>query len=154
MFTRVLLCYDGSLESRRALKRGAELALREGAQIYVLSIVPENLLTARATASAAGHSCSVDVEQDYRQALDESIEWLKMRGAAAQGFLARGDTIEQITAYAKKVSADLIVLGHYPHPSGSRWWSGQPRVSLAEKVNCCILIAVDLPDVAPASPRS
>ena len=44
MFKRVLLCYDGSLAGRRALRRGAELAIELGAQVYVLSIIPEGAL--------------------------------------------------------------------------------------------------------------
>jgi hypothetical protein len=40
MFKRVLLCYDGSEAGRRALKRGAELAILVGAQVHVLSIIP------------------------------------------------------------------------------------------------------------------
>ena len=40
MFKRVLLCYDGSVAGRRALRRGADLAVHLGAQVYVLSIIP------------------------------------------------------------------------------------------------------------------
>jgi nucleotide-binding universal stress UspA family protein len=40
MFKRVLLCYDSTEAGRRALRRGAELAILLGAQVYVLSIVP------------------------------------------------------------------------------------------------------------------
>jgi len=40
MFKRVLLCYDSTEAGRRALRRGAELAVLLGAQVYVLSIVP------------------------------------------------------------------------------------------------------------------
>src|SRR5580698_1185965 len=43
MFKRVLLCYDGSEVGRRALKRGAELAVLLGAHVYVLSIIPSEV---------------------------------------------------------------------------------------------------------------
>jgi len=61
----------------------------------------------------------------------------------AKGYLARGNTIDEIAAYAQKLAIDLIVVGHYPKPSGGRWWSGSERASLAERVNCCVLIAVN-----------
>jgi hypothetical protein len=35
MFKRVMLCYDGTEVGRRALKRGAELAILVGARVYV-----------------------------------------------------------------------------------------------------------------------
>src|SRR3984885_1263230 len=59
MFKRVLLCYDGSEVGRRALKRGAELAILVGAQVYVLSIIPTGVAGAAVVAGAAGHACLV-----------------------------------------------------------------------------------------------
>jgi nucleotide-binding universal stress UspA family protein len=151
MFKRVLLCYDGSAVGRRALKRGAELAILVGAQVYVLSIIPNEGAAAAIVAGAAGHACIVDETDGYRQLLNESIEWLKARGVSAEGYLASGNIIEQIVAFARRLSIDLIVLGHYPQPSGGFWWGSQHRTSLAERANCCVLVAVDVPDQVPPS---
>jgi nucleotide-binding universal stress UspA family protein len=150
MFKRVLLCYDGSDVGRRALKRGAELAILVGAQVYVLSIIPAGVADAAVVAGAAGHACLVDEAGGYRKLLDESIEWLKTRGVSAEGYLASGNTIEQIVAFARRLAIDLIVLGHYPQPSGGFWW-GPQRVSLAERANCCVFVAVNVPEVPPSS---
>jgi len=150
MFKRVLLCYDGTDVGRRALKRGTELAILLGAHVYVLSIIPNDVASAAVVAGAAGHACLVDEAGDHRKLLDESIEWLKARGVAAEGYLASGNTIEQITAFSKRLAVDLIVLGHYPQPAGGFWWwSGAERVSLAERANCCVFVAVNTPDKSP-----
>ena len=151
MFKRVLLCYDGSEVGRRALKRGAELAILVGAQVYVLSIIPSEVAGAAIVAGAAGHACLVDEAGGYRQLLDESIEWLKARGVSAEGYLASGNTIEQIVAFSRRLAIDLIVLGHYPQPSGGFWWGSTHRPSLAERANCCVFVAVDVPNEAPSS---
>ncbi len=145
MFKRVLLCYDGTAVGRRALKRGAELAILVGAKVYVLSIIPTGVAGAAVVAGAAGHACLVDEEGGYRKLLDESVEWLKARGVAAEGYLASGNTIEQIIAFARRLTVDLIVLGHYPQPAGGFWWGSQ-RPSLAERANCCVFVAVNEPD--------
>jgi nucleotide-binding universal stress UspA family protein len=149
MFKRVLLCYDGSAVGRRALKRGAELAILVGAQVYVLSIVPSGVADAAVVAGAAGHACLVDEAGGYRKLLDESIEWLKSRGVPAEGYLASGNTIEQIIAFSRRLTIDLIVLGHYPQPTGGFWWSNPHRSSLSERANCCVFVAVA--DDAPSS---
>jgi nucleotide-binding universal stress UspA family protein len=141
MFKRVLLCYDGSVKGRRALRHGAELAGLVGARVYVLSVVP-NVVGVVSAAHAAGCSGGVDFELGHRQLLGESVEWLKARGIAAEGFLARGDIINEIVAYAKRLTVDLIVVGHYPHAPGGRWWAGPRRLALAEQVSCSVLIAV------------
>jgi nucleotide-binding universal stress UspA family protein len=153
MFKRVLLCYDGTAVGRRALRRGAELAILVGAEVSVLSIVPEGAVDATVAASAAGCVCLVDDAGGYRKLLDESIDWLKARGVNAAGYLANGNTIEQIAAFARRLSIDLIVLGHYPQPAGGFWWGGAAnRASLAERTNCCVFVAVNAADDAPLQP--
>ena len=143
MFKRVLLCYDGSVAGRRALRRGADLAFQLGAQVYVLSIIPSGAFDPVLIASAAGHACIVDEDHGYRKMLDESVEWLKARGLKVEGYLTSGNTVDRILEYAAKLAIDLIVLGYYPQPSGGFWWSGSQRATLAERARCCILVAVD-----------
>ena len=146
MFKRVLLCYDGTEAGRRALRRGAELAMLLGARVSVLSIVPTQVADAAVAAGAAGHACIVDGAAEIRKLLNESIDWLTARGVVAEGHLASGEYIDQIIAFSKRLAIDLIVLGHYPQPKGGFWWSGTQRVSLAERTNCCIFVAVNTSD--------
>jgi nucleotide-binding universal stress UspA family protein len=65
---------------------------------------------------------------------------------SAEGYLASGNTSEQIVAFARRLNVDLIVLGHYPQPSGGFWWGSSQRVSLAERANCCVFVAVKSPE--------
>jgi nucleotide-binding universal stress UspA family protein len=143
MFKRVLLCYDGSVAGRRALRRGADLSIFLKAQVFVLSIIPAGALDPVLAAGAAGHACIVDQDHGYRRMLDESVEWLKARGLAAEGYLTGGITVDRILEYADKLAIDLIVLGYYPRASGGFWWSNTSRATLAERARCCILVAVD-----------
>jgi nucleotide-binding universal stress UspA family protein len=143
MFKHVLLCYDGSKAGRAALKQGAELAVLVGAQVHVLSIISSAVPDPVVLAGAAGHACMIDREGEYRKLLDDSIEKLRARGVAATGHLAHGNTLDQIVAHAKRLAVDLIVVGLYPRTAGGRWWSGPDRQSLAERVHCAVLIAVD-----------
>jgi nucleotide-binding universal stress UspA family protein len=154
MFKRVLLCYDGTEAGRRALRRGAELAIVLRAEVCVLSIVPAGMGNAAVVAGAAGHACIVDEAGEIRQLLNESVQWLKERGLTAQGYSASGDYIDQIIGFSKRLAIDLIVLGHYPQPKGGFWWSSSQRVSLAERANCCIFVAVNAADEAVSVPAS
>ena len=153
MFKRVLLCYDGTEAGRRALRRGADLAVLLGAQVHVLSIIPTGVAGAAVMAGAAGQACIVDEAGEFRRLLNESIDWLKERGIAAEGYLASGEYADQIVAFAQRLNIDLIVLGHYPLPAGGSWWSGTKRVSLAERINCCIFVAVNAADSPAAVPK-
>ena len=109
MFKRVLLCYDGSEVGRRALKRGAELAILVGAQVYVLSIIPNGIADAAVIAGATGQVCLVDESEGYHKLLDDSVEWLKTRGVAAEGYLASGNIIEAHSDHKTRMSdLDLV----------------------------------------------
>jgi nucleotide-binding universal stress UspA family protein len=153
MFKRVLLCYDGTEAGRRALRRGAELAIVLGAHVSVLSIVTDGVGNAAVLAGAAGQACIVDESAQCRKLLSESIDWLKARGLSAEGHLTSGDYLEQIIAFSKRLSIDLIVLGHYPRPTGGSWWSASKRASLADRVKCCIFVAVSAADEPASVPK-
>lgn len=142
MFKRVLLCYDGTAAGRRALRRGAELAILVNSEVHVLSIKQTESPGAAVLAGASGHACLVDEAQEDRKLLDESLKWLQARSVSATGSLASGDTSDLIVASAEQLRIDLIVLGHYPRPTGGFWWSSRNRASLADRVRCCIFIAV------------
>jgi nucleotide-binding universal stress UspA family protein len=146
MFKRVLLCYDGTEAGRRALRRGAELAILLGAHVSVLSIVTDGVANAAVLAGAAGQACIVDEPAQYRKLLSDSVDWLKTRGVSADGHLTSGDYLDQIIAYSSRLNVDLIVLGHYPRPSGGSWWSASKRATLADRVKCCIFVAVNAAD--------
>jgi nucleotide-binding universal stress UspA family protein len=150
VFNRVLLCYDGSADGRRALKRGAEFAILVGAEVHVLSILAGNSISPAVLAAAQGHACLVDEEQRCRELLDDCIARLKSRGVKAHAHLARGETIPAIVAYSKKLAADLIVVGHYPNanrlPSKSIAASSSPLVRVLSKLPCGTFINPSPPD--------
>ncbi|HEV7358489.1 MAG TPA: universal stress protein [Steroidobacteraceae bacterium] len=95
----------------------------------------------------------VDEPARYRKLLTESIDWLKARGVSAEGYLTGGDYIDQIIAFSNRLNIDLIVLGHYPRPSGGSWWSGSKRASLADRVKCCVFVAVSAADEPGSVPK-
>jgi nucleotide-binding universal stress UspA family protein len=146
MFKRVLLCYDGTAAGRRALRRGAELAILLGSELHVLSIKQAESPSAAVIAGASGHACLIDEEQEDRKLLDEALEWLGTRGVSAQGSLASGDTSDVIVTFAQQLKIDLIVLGHYPRPAGGFWWTSRSRASLADRVSCCVFVAISGPE--------
>ena len=142
MFKRVLLCHDGTEVGRRALKQGAELAISVQAEVHILISVRQEELSPAVTAGALGYACLCNEEVDYRAMLSQSVDLLTSRGIKAYGHFARGRAIDQIVKFAKLLAVDLIVVGQYPSPGGRRWWAGPERASLAESVNCAVLIAV------------
>ena len=139
MYRRVLLCYDGTREGRRALRQGADVVLCMKAEAYLLAIC-QNLV---ATAIPEGVTATLAEQEDERARalLQEGIEWLRERGVAVKGSIEYGNAVDRISEAAQRLGADLIVLGHKPRGTLARWWSESDEESLLERVNCSVLVA-------------
>lgn len=141
-YKRILLCYDGSREGRRALRRGAELALDLKTDTHVLAAVNVSAGVAQTVGMMSHIACSA-MEDTARSILAEGIDWLKERGLPnAQGHLAFGEPIVEIPRLARELDVDLVVVGHRHRSMLSRWWSGPGSEQLLDRLDCSILVVV------------
>jgi nucleotide-binding universal stress UspA family protein len=139
MYRKVLLCYDGTREGRRALRQGADVVISMNAEAYLLAICQSLVATAIPEAVTAS---LVQAEDERANALlDEGVQWLRERGVPAKGSLEYGNAVDCIASTAKAIGADLIVLGHKSRGRLARWWSASEEESLLERVACSILVA-------------
>ena len=130
----ILVAYDGTAPSRRALTRAGEIA-RTDDDVSVLSAVPYP-------------SADYAPEQRAHQAalLEQAREALEGRGVAATTIAAEGDVATEVLAAARETGADLIVIAldreRFPHVPGS---TTDTIVRLAP---CDVYIAYAHPDPA------
>jgi nucleotide-binding universal stress UspA family protein len=141
MYGRVLLCYDGTQEGRRALRQGADVVIAMNAEAYLLAICRSLVTTAIPDAVTPE---LVNCEDRQATALmEEGVRWLQERGVKAEGSLEFGNPAECIAEVAERIGADLIVLGHKTRGRLARWWSESEEETLLERVRCSILVAVE-----------
>ena len=140
MFRKVLLCYDGTAEGRRALRQGADVVLCMKSEAYLLAICQ----SAVASAIPEGVNPMLCEDEDRRaqMLLDEGVQWLRERGVTAQGALEFGNAVDCIAGTAQEVGADLIIVGHKARGPLARWWSESDEATLLERVRCSILVAM------------
>ncbi|CAN7286840.1 universal stress protein [Phenylobacterium sp. LjRoot219] len=139
MYKRVLVAYDGSREGRTALREGALLVRQFGADLYVLAVVPETPGMRVAEGAYAGAMAYQD--DTYRQLLEEAVRGLGKFGLHVKGKLVRGEPAQEISAYAREIKAELVVVGHRRQNLLQRWWSGPNGAYLTDYLNCSLLIA-------------
>jgi nucleotide-binding universal stress UspA family protein len=137
-YRRIVLAYDGSLEGRAALREGALLARKLGAQIFLLSVVAES--AGMRIGDAAYPDGVGQTRQTYKDLFDEGIAWLRDKGMKPEGRIVEGEPAPTIAAYAKDVGADLVVVGHRKQSLLQRWWSGGAGAYLVDHLNCSLLI--------------
>jgi nucleotide-binding universal stress UspA family protein len=143
MYQNILLCYDGTAEGRRALRHGADVAMTMKSKAYLLAIC-RNMLS---TAVPEGVTPElVRCEEETAQALlSEGVQWLKDHDVPADGQLVYGNPMVHIPEVAKRINADLIVVGHRYRSRMAKWWSEEEEVTLLHKISCSILVAMDQP---------
>jgi nucleotide-binding universal stress UspA family protein len=139
MYRKVLLCYDGSQEGRRALRQGADVVICMRSEAHLLAICRS--LVSSAIPEAVTPALVEREDSRAQSLLDEGVQWLRERGVTANGSLEYGSAVDCIASTAKSVGADLIVLGHKHRGPMARWWSASDEESLLEKVTCSILVA-------------
>ena len=139
MYRKVLLCYDGSHEGRRALRQGADVVVCMKSDAHLLAIC-QSLVSSSIPEAVTPQL--VEREDSRAQALlDEGVQWLRDRGVNAEGSLEYGSAVDCIVATAQGIGADLIVLGHKHRGPLARWWSASDEESLLARVTCSILVA-------------
>jgi nucleotide-binding universal stress UspA family protein len=139
MFKKVLLCYDGTAEGRRALRQGADVVITMKSEVHLLAICSN--LVATAIPEAVTPELA-QCEDDRAQALlDEGVQWLKDRGVHATGSLEYGHASDRISEVAVRIGADLVVLGHKRRSRLERWWSESDESNLLDRISCSVLVA-------------
>jgi nucleotide-binding universal stress UspA family protein len=140
MYRKILLAYDGTLEGRTALREGALLARRCGAQIYLLSVMTRE--GGMGVAESVNPGSTMEHESSrFRAILNEGVARLTELGMRPVARLVSGEPATEIRKFAKEVSADLVVVGHRRQSLLARWWSGSTGAYILDNIDCSLLIA-------------
>ena len=143
MYKRILLAYDGSDAGQKALLDCQDLAQWSGSELALIAVMP----SAMSFVGLEGGVYDIELEErekkKYRAVLDEGLRKLSEAGYAARGELVAGEAVDEITRYARKLEADLIVVGHKHLDSwAARWWRGSISGALIEHAPCSVLVVI------------
>ena len=92
-YRKILLCYDGSREGRKALRQGANLALDLNAETHVLAVVDMRSSIAQSAGLLTDMACG-RFEEAARDILQEGVDWLVVELALAHEAVAQLDDRE------------------------------------------------------------
>ena len=130
---RIVVGFDGSEPSKRALERAADLAGDDG-RIVVVAAAEQHVRTGIATGS---HLDPSEVEQ-RRGDLEEAQRILSERGIDAEPVEAQGDPGAVIVEAAK--DADLIVVGSRGLNPVQRLLLGSVSSKVVHRAACDVLV--------------
>ena len=143
MYKQILLAYDGSKAGQKALLDCQEIAQWSQASLILIAVTPLYMDLIGVEGGVYDRSLAEHEKEKYIAILDEGLRQLAGAGHQAKGEVVVGETVDEITKYAKKINADLIVVGH-KHLNGwaARWWRGSVSKSLIEHAPCSVLVAI------------
>lgn len=148
MYSKILVAYNGSPESRNALHECIRLAPGPDAQVHLVVVVtpPPYLLVGEYAAAAV-----LSVEEGLaaeKQKMEKEIaagqQLLAEAGIRVTSHLEVGEPADVIEEMADRLGIELVIVGHArSKPFALRWWRGSVDAVLVEKVRCSVLVASD-----------
>lgn len=119
----LVLAFDGSAESRKAIYTGFTLAGKLDAEVTILTV------------------CQRDTEETASRFLKEAHDGATALGLSAHAQLAHGNPETEILAAADKLGADLIVMGAYGHTRIREFILGSTTAHVLRKATVPVLLA-------------
>ena len=143
MYKKILLAYDGSEAGQKALLDCREIAQWSQSELHLVAVMP----SAMSFVGLEGGVYDVELEErekrKYRAVLDDGLRRLSEAGFVARGEVVTGEAVDEISKYAKKIGANLIVVGHKHLDSwAARWWRGSISGALIEHAPCSVLCVI------------
>ena len=149
MLTKILVPYDGSKYSIKALTRATELAHNLDSEIILFSVVnagyisPPGLLgiIKSKKEKEAIKKWSKSVKTDTEKMLKNALKKCESKGITASYVISEGEISSKILDFATKKRISLIVIGsHGLHGIGKLKTLGSVSRRVSENAKCPVLI--------------
>lgn len=144
MYKHIILAYDGSNTGQKALLELKELAHWGHPRLTLVAVAPNPMDVG---SMEMGYYTSADhgpLEETLKEQLAQGVQTLQAMGFSVEGEVLKGEVIRELSEFATRAGADLIVVGHKHEPNLlRRWWSGSTAKSLVEESPCNVLIVVE-----------
>jgi nucleotide-binding universal stress UspA family protein len=110
MIEKILVPTDGSEHARKAVEFACDLAVKYGATVYILHVIPA--LRGRMYDQAALDAVEASFQRDGSEIIKEAESEARNRGVGkVESAAVRGDPASEIREFAKEKGVDMIVMG-------------------------------------------
>jgi|SRR5579862_1883858 len=133
----IVVGYDDTEPSKRALERAADLAEKFGSQLVVTSVAP--VMVPSGTHGTAGID-PTDTPAQHHAELEHAQTYLGGRSLTATLQPAIGDPADSIIAAAEQAGADLIVVGTREPSFLERLLGTSVSQAVSKHAHCDVLI--------------
>jgi len=144
VYKRILLAYDGSATGQAALLDCHEIAQWSHSELTLIAVMPLTLTALGPEGGVYDEALQESERRRYQTILETGLRKLAESGVIAHGEVVAGDAVIEISHCARRIEADLIVVGH-KHLDGwaARWWRGSVSKTLIEHAPCSVLVVIN-----------
>ncbi len=138
MFKKILIAFDGSEGSRRALQKAIDISHCFEADLHAITVE----LELPSYVVAVGDLDEMKRRKDayYEQLGQEARELAKAAGTSITPHVKSGHAVDKIVEFSKEGKFDLVVVGFTGHGRlFERIWGGTSR-NIARFAPCAVLI--------------
>ena len=132
----IVVGYDQTPGSQRALERAASLAKALGHKLVVTSVTPLMISVGR----SGGPVDPTDSQEKHAQELAAAREYREAQGIEADYQPAVGEPADAIVQLAEERSAEMIVIGSGEHGLAARLVGASVSESVSHHAHCDVLI--------------
>ena len=145
-FRTILVPTNGDPGHEKGLPMATELALAFHCRLHLLMVVPRllNLSGAKAAASLVlpgAMRLNLEMESAGARAyLDQRAAELNREGVLADYETSRGDPARAIIASARRLSADLVVMGTHGRAGADAFWAGSVAARVVARIQAPLML--------------
>lgn len=138
MFSHVLVAWDGSHHARRAFEYGIEIARRFDSRLQLISVARH---AEHAETESERRESQREAREYYENAAGDLIALAKKHGVETHLLIVEGGhPAEAIVDTARKVGADLIIVGRRGLSGMTRFLIGSVSDRIARYAHCPVLV--------------
>lgn len=109
MFNKILIAYDGSEYSKKALDVAIDLSLKYRAKLFIVEVVDKDIFI-KAGISPFSNVLNAITEKAKKD-IEEATNKARNKGVNSEGILLEGDPASMILEYVNNNDIDLIITG-------------------------------------------
>lgn len=136
MFNSVLVAIGGSKYTQHIL-----IAAKPLCHLYTqVHIIYVGKASSSSELTRSKEQNTVTERQAINEIIQEALDYLKTHEIKAKIHIVSGDPSEEVTKYASKIAANLIIMGHRKLTKFSRLFDPSTCLKVIENASCPVLI--------------